>query len=160
LSMAGGMTGSLAGPAGAAMGVGAGSFAVEASNALIDAAQQAGVDLSDPDQVRAFFSDENKVKAARDFALKRGFPIAMFDALTAGVAGKFLKPALGQGARRVVAASGAELGMQMAGGAAGEATAQLNTGQPFSAKDIAAEAIGELASAPSEVTSNLRGELS
>ena len=159
-AMASGMVGGAAGgPGGAAAGAGTASFAVEASNALLDAAAKQGVDLRDAGQVRAFFSDESKVKAARAYAMQRGFPIALFDALTAGVAGKFLKPALGQGVARVAGATGLELGAQMAGGAAGETAAQLASGEPLSARDIAAEAIGELVTAPGEVISNLREEI-
>lgn len=159
-AMTAGMAGGAAGgPVGAAAGAGTGSFAVEASNALLEAAAQQGVNLADPDQVRGFFTDESKVKAAREFAMQRGFPIALFDALTAGLAGKFLKPALGRGVGPVARATAAEAGMQMAGGAGGEAIAQASSGQPLSVKDIAAEAIGELATAPGEVTTNLRDAL-
>lgn len=160
VGMAGGIAaGAAGGPVGAAAGAGTGSFIVEASNALLEGAQQSGVDLREPEQVRAFFADENKVKEAKAFAVKRGFPVALFDALTAGVAGKFLKPMLGKGVLRVGAGTAAELTTQMAGGAAGETAAQLATGQPLSAKEIFAEAAGELVTAPSEVITNLRGEL-
>lgn len=157
--MAAGMAaGAAGGPIGAGVGAGVGSFTVEAANAFLEAAANSGVNLEDPEQVRAFFSDEAKVKEAKRFAMTRGFPIALFDGLTAGVAGKFLKPALGKGMARVAGASVAELGTQMAGGALGETAAQVASGQELSAKDIAAEAIGELATAPGEVFSNLRGE--
>lgn len=151
--MAGGVT---AGPAGAAAGMASGSFAVEAANALLENAQKVGVNLEDPEQVRAFFEDPEKLAAAKEFAVKRGLPIAMFDGLTAGMAGKMLRPALGKGVGRVAAASAGEAGLQMAGGAAGEAAAQVAAGQPISGKDIAAEAIGELVTAPGEVVGNLR----
>ena len=157
--MAAGMAaGAAAGAGGMAVGAGTGSLALEASNSFLAAAEQAGVNLKDPEQVRAFFTDEGKVKEARQFAMERGFPVALFDALTAGLAGKFLKPAMGQGLGRVAVAGAKEAGLQMAGGAAGEASAQVAAGQPLSAKDIAAEAIGELVTAPGEVVGNLREE--
>jgi hypothetical protein len=160
VAMGAGMAGgSAAGPVGSAVGAGAGSFAVEAANAIGDAAQQAGYDLGDADQVRKFFESPEALGKAKVYAVKRGLPIAAFDALTAGVAGRFLKPMLGKGLGKAALGTVAELGTQMAGGAAGEASAQLVTGQPFSWKDIAAEAIGELASAPSEIVTNLREEL-
>lgn len=144
------------GAAGRTLASGAGSFSTEAANAFLDSARQTGYDLTDPDKVREFFDNPDAQTKARQFAAQRGLPIAVFDALTAGLAGKFVKPALKQGTARVLVGTGKEVALQAAGGAAGEAAAQVSSGQPLSAKDIVAEALGEIASGPSEVLSSLR----
>jgi hypothetical protein len=141
---------------GRGLATGAGSFGVEAANAYLDSARQTGYDFTDPDKVQEFFANPEAQATARAFAAKRGVPIAIFDGLTAGVAGKFIGPALKQGAKKILAATGKELAVQMTGGAAGEAAAQVVSGQKLSIKDIVAEALGELGSAPQEVISNLR----
>lgn len=140
---------------GKAIASGVGSGTTEAANSYLDAARNAGYDLTDPDKVREFFDNPEAQANARLFAAKRGVPIAFFDALTAGLAGKFAGPALREGSG-IVKASAKEVAMQAAGGAAGEAAAQVTSGQKFSVKDIVAEALGEIGSAPSETLSNTR----
>jgi hypothetical protein len=139
---------------------GAGSYSVESANAFLDSARETGHDLSDPQQVLAFFNNPEAQEAARAHALKRGIPIAVFDAATLGLAGKFIGPAFRESAKRsagqVIARTGAEIGTQMVGGAGGEAAAQAVSGQPFSAKEVVAEALGELGSGPVEVLRNLK----
>lgn len=95
--------------------------------------------------------------AAREKALARGVPIAAFDAITAGFAGKLLlgaKPTAGSAATRTAG----ELGLQAGGGAAGEATAQYNTDE-FKPGDILLEAIAELPTGVVEVPANYRHAL-
>jgi hypothetical protein len=144
------------GRVGKALATGAGSFGTEAANAYLDSARQTGYDFTDPVKVQEFFDNPEAQATARAFAVKRGVPIAIFDSLTAGIAGKFLGPARKQGAKKVLIVTAKEIGVQMTGGAAGEAAAQVVSGQKLSLKDIVAEALGELGSAPQEVISNLR----
>jgi hypothetical protein len=141
---------------GKAAGTGIGSASVEAANAYLDSARQTGYEFTDPDKVREFFENPQAQAKARTFAAQRGVPIGVFDALTAGLAGKFIGPALRQSAGKVIAGAGKEMTSQAAGGMAGELAGQLTTGQPISVKEIVAEGIGEMASAPQEVISNLR----
>lgn len=149
---------------GSAVGAGAGSGLAEYGSAIMDAMQKAGMDATDPASVISFFSDEKKVAAAREHAIKRAVPIALFDAVSFGLAGKFAKPLKvamqsGEkvGAKRVLAASAKEIGMQAATGASGEATAQLaSEGEITDGKSIFLEGIAEVGSAPLEVASNLR----
>lgn len=136
------------------------SFAVEYAGSLLDSARDAKVDLTDPDQAEAFFNDPKLLSAARVKAVKRGLPVSAFDTATAGLAGRFLKPALGQGAKQVAIASGKELLMQMAGGASGEAGGQLaSEGRITSVPDIAMEALAEIGSAPAEVYGNIKEDI-
>lgn len=147
------------GTAGRAIAAGAGSYGVESAHAFLDSARQTGYDFTDPVKVQEFFANPEAQAKARAYARQRGVPIAVLDALTAGLAGKFVGPVLKQGAGKVAARSVAEVGMQAAGGATGEAAAQLNTGKKLSelsAKEIVAEALGEMASGPVEAYSNLR----
>ena len=78
--------------AGASTGAGTGSLAVEYSQAFVDAMNQEGTDTQNGEQVLAFLNDPQKMEVAREFALNRGIPIAAFDALTAGIAGKLFGP--------------------------------------------------------------------
>lgn len=149
----------LGGPVGAALGAGSNSLAIEYANTLLESARQAGVSVQDPQAVAQWFSDPSNLEAARARGLKRGVPVATFDALTAGLAGRFLAPAVGQGMRPVAAASAKELGVQAAGGMAGETAGQLvSQGRITSVPDIVLEGIAELGTAPGEVAGNLRAE--
>ena len=82
----------MGGITGAATGAGTGSLAVEYSNSLIEAFNKEGVDTSNPEAVLAFMQDPAKMAKARDYALKRGVPIAVFDAISGGVASRLFTP--------------------------------------------------------------------
>jgi hypothetical protein len=159
-AIAAGAIGSLAGPAGTAAATFGGSYSVESSQSILDALKSADVDISNPEQVEAAFTDPQVMEKARDFANKRGIPIAIFDAATAGIAGKFIGPALKEVAtpttKAVLAATGKEVLTQAAGGAAGEFSAEVAAGQEISAKEIALEALGEIGSGVTEAAGNVR----
>ena len=92
-----GLLGAVARPAlirAGSMGIGAGtgSYGVEWAHSLKDAMSDEGVNLSESDEVLKFFGDEQKMRKARTYANERGVPIAAFDALSAGVAGKLFLP--------------------------------------------------------------------
>lgn len=146
--------GSIFGPAGTAAGAGLGSFAVEFSNTIGDVLQERGVDFRDPYALAQAFNDKDVMAAAREKAAKRGIAIGAFDAATAGVAGRLLagaKPTVRSIAPRV---SG-ELGIQAAGGMAGEASAQALTGE-YKPGEILMEGFAELPTGIVEVRSNWR----
>ena len=158
------------GPAGAVVSgiAGAtGSFGLEYGSAMSDVLQSKGVDLLNAEAVANALSDPKIMAQIKDQGLKRGIPIAVIDGLTMGLAGKFLKPAraliaegklTGAAAKKAtVAAWAKELGMQMGGGAGGEAIAQVAAGQKLKPADIVLEALAEGIHAPLEVASNLRG---
>ena len=153
-ALVGAAGGSVFGPGGTATGAGLGSFAVEYSNTLQDVMAENGVNGTDSMSIHAALNNPELMAAARDKALKRGIPVAIFDALTAGLAGKLLagaKPTVGN----VAARTGGELGLQAGGGAAGEAGAQLATGE-YKPGDILMEAFAEMPTAITEVPGNYR----
>jgi hypothetical protein len=145
------------GPLAVATAAGTTSFFTEYSQTIDEVMSSSGRDMKDPNEVYKVLTDPKIMEEARDKALKRGVPIALFDALTAGVAGKLLK-----GARPTVASVGTrvvgEMGVQAAGGAAGEATAQLLTGE-FKPGEILLEAFAEIPTALVEVPGNFRGTM-
>lgn len=164
---AGSVAGPVAGVAGAAGGTALGSFTTEYTSTVLDGGRQAGYDLTKPDQVEAFFADEPLMEQLRKTAFERGVPIAAFDALSMGIAGRVYKPvakALTSAPRRAaeeaaqavgkvgpglsaggrVAGGAAEIGMQGALGGAGEVGAALNSGQEVDRFNVLAEVFGEL----------------
>lgn len=152
--------GALGGPGGMAAGVGMGSLATEYASSLLDSARLAGFDLTNPEQATAFFADPQNLAEARSKALKRGAPVAAFDALSGGLAGRFLKPALGTGIKPVAKATAKELALQSGTGMTGEAAGQLaSEGKVTSIPDIVLEGIAELGTAPGEIVGNIRGEM-
>jgi predicted RNA methylase len=157
-ALAGGAIGSIGGRAGSALGAGLGSYAVESSTKIMGLMQEAGIDIKDPEQVVRAFQDKETMAKWRNLAMRRGIPVATFDALTAGLAGKFLEPAIGKGFKPVVKGTVKEIGIQAGGGAAGELAGQVSAGEDIDPKAIFEEAIAEVASGPSEIVSNLREE--
>ena len=134
--------------------VGIGSFLTEYSATMDEVLSSSGKDMKDPNNVYQALTNPIMMEAAREKAVKRGVPIAFFDALTAGLAGKLIsgaKPTATSVSSRVAG----ELGLQAAGGAAGEATAQALTGE-YKPGEILLEAIAELPTALVEAPLNYR----
>jgi hypothetical protein len=69
------------------------SFFTEYASTLDEVMSSRGANMTDPNEVYKVLTDEKIMAEAKDKALKRGVPIALFDALTAGMAGKLLKGA-------------------------------------------------------------------
>ena len=90
-SIAGMIAGAFAAPVGL-LGAGTGSYGVEWAHSLKDAMADEGVNLEKANEVLEFFGDESKMQVARTYANERGIPIAAFDALSAGFAGKLFIP--------------------------------------------------------------------
>lgn len=149
-----------ANPVAGAAFFGVNSLAVESASTISQTAGELGYDLSKPDQAEKFFNDPKAFGLAKQRGMERGVPVAMFDAASAGFAGRMLKPAIGQGTRQVLTASAKEIGAQMLAGAGGEASGQLAlSGQITSVPDIVMEAIAELGSGPAEVLGNVREDV-
>jgi hypothetical protein len=146
--------GSAFGPAGRVVGSGVGSFAVEYANTINEVVTESGGSTTDAFSIGRAMANPEVMEAAREKALKRGIPIALFDALTAGVAGRLLAGATSS-TGSVAARTAGELGIQAAGGAAGEATAQGLTGE-FNPGEILLEAFAEIPTAIIEVPANYR----
>jgi hypothetical protein len=148
--------GALAGPATAAAAGGAGSFVTEYLASLSEAMKEEGIDATNPAALREIFSDPEFMAKAREVAAKRGLGIAMFDALSVGIAGRMYTPAKAlvgatkEGASATARTAGRVLGgtseiiAQSGAGALGEATGQVFAGQEYDPVAIAGEAIGEV----------------
>ncbi|MER8602781.1 D-Ala-D-Ala carboxypeptidase family metallohydrolase [Mesorhizobium sp. M1233] len=116
-----------------------GSFAGEYSSTIMDTMRNHGVDFNDDAAVSAAFKDPAIMADARDHALKRGIPVAAFDAISFGIAGKIGKPV-------------AELAMQAGTGAAGEASAQyVDKGEITNPGDVLMEGAAEVVSGVPEI---------
>lgn len=135
---------------GAIVGMADTSFGLEFTGALLESLQQAGVDTTNPEQLKKAFESEEIISAARSHALKKGIPIALFDLVSGGLAGKIVsKPAtslLGK-----VSQAGVELAVQSVMGAAGETAGQVVSGEKIQPGAILSEAFGEVATTPVEV---------
>jgi hypothetical protein len=153
--MAAGAAGSvIAGPWGAALAGGSGSAALEYASTLQDTLGEAGVNTSDPAALNAALNNPELMAEARNKGLRRGITIGMFDAITAGFAGRLLAGAAPT-ARSMGARAAGEIAVQAGGGAAGEASAQALTGE-FKPGDVLLEAIAELPTSLHEVPLNMR----
>lgn len=138
-----------------AASAGTGSGLTEFGASIADAMQDAKIDPTDAYAVGQFLRDPQKMAAARDKAAKRGVAIGVFDALTAGVAGHFINNAR-RSASSAILRTGAEAGVQLGGGAAGEATAQLLTEERLKWGDIIMEGLAEVPTGAVEVHANFR----
>lgn len=98
-------------------------------------------------------SREDWMAEAKQKAWKRGISIGLFDAATAGLAGRLLGGATGK--LSAAARTAGEAGIQAGGGAAGEATAQALTGE-YNPGDIIMEAFAELPTGAFEARSNYK----
>ena len=79
---AGATTGAVAGYFGGA------SLGLEYAHSIMDVLREEGVDVTSPDQLYTATQDAEIMSKAREKGLKRGIPIAVFDAISGGVAGK------------------------------------------------------------------------
>lgn len=146
------VAGAIAGPAVGAVTMGASSGITEAGSSLGEFARDAGVNVADPRALQAFFSDPSNLAAAMEYAGKRAGIIAGADAVSGGVAGRVLAPAMRSGVARQAINVPSQMGVQGAFGAGGEAGAQLATkGRIDEPGQVVAEFVGEFGGAPGEV---------
>ena len=96
---------------------------------------------------------EDWMEEAHSKAWKRGISVGVFDAATAGVAGRLLGGATGK--LSATARTAGEAGIQTGGDAAGEATAQALTGE-YKPGDIIMEAFAEIPTGAFEARSNYK----
>ena len=97
------------------------------NDVILSELREAGVDMNNNAAVQQMLSDPEFYARARDRAGTYALPIAVFDALSMGLAGKIAGAAIKSGAptSRIAAAAGTDTFLQMGFGSAGEATAQL-----------------------------------
>ena len=149
--------GAIFGPKGTATGAGLGSWAVEYGNTLQDVMTEKGMDSNDVLSIHKALTDPEIMAAAKNKAILRSVPVAVFDALSGGLAGKLLKGAKAT-VPSVLGRVAGEAGMQMGFGAAGEADAELLTGE-FKPGDIGMEAVAELPGGVVETVGNYQNTM-
>ena len=148
-----------AGPPGLAVAAGTTSFATEFGSAIGELLEKKKVDTSNTAAVQKLLEDPKFISEAREYGLKRGIPVAAFDALSAGFAGRFVKALKNAGTgitrKAAVTAGAKEAGTQIGAGMAGEAGGQLLTGEnkPL---DVLIEGFAELPGGVAEVATGAR----
>jgi len=97
------------------------------SDTILEELQKSGVDMTDDKAIEAKLSDPEFYARAKKSGLAYGIPIAVFDALSMGLAGKLVSPLIKSGAStpRVLGASAVELNNQGLLGASGEFSGQF-----------------------------------
>jgi hypothetical protein len=148
-----------AGPPGLAAAAGTTSFATEFGSAIGELLEKKKVDTSNTAAVQKLLEDPKFISEAREYGLKRGIPVAAFDALSAGFAGRFVKALKNAGTgitrKAAITAGAKEAGVQVGAGMAGEAGGQLLTGEnkPL---DVLIEGLAELPGGVAEVATGAR----
>jgi len=148
-----------AGPPGLAVASGATSFATEFGSAIGELLEKRKVDTSNVAAVQKLLEDPKFISEAREYGLKRGIPVAAFDALSAGFAGRFIRTLKNAGTgitrKAAITAGAKEAGVQVGSGMAGEAGGQALTGEnkPL---DIIVEGLADLPGGLAEVATGAR----
>lgn len=131
-------------PAGGAIALGGGSFLLENTNSALAFLEEKGVDISTPEAAALVLQNRELMAEANEFGVKRGMIVALFDAVSGGVAGQtLLRNPAGDAVAQGLA--------QIAFGSGGEAAAQLATTGKLDWREIIIEGLAELATAPFEV---------
>lgn len=131
---------------------GAQEYAATMEEMLNEHAQELG-GMTETQKYAYALTRQDWMEEAKKKAWKRGIAIGLFDAATAGVAGRLLGGATGK--LSAAARTAGEAGIQAGGGAAGEATAQALTGE-YKPGDIIMEAFAELPTGAFEARSNYK----
>jgi len=148
-----------AGPPGLAVASGTTSFATEFGSAIGELLEKRKVDTSNVAAVQKLLEDPKFISEAREYGVKRGIPVAAFDALSAGFAGRFIRAlkTAGTGVTRkaAITAGAKEAGVQVGSGMAGEAGGQALTGEnkPL---DVIVEGLADLPGGLAEVATGAR----
>jgi len=147
------------------VGAGAGgivTFGNIYSDTILDELQKSGVNMQDDKAIEAMLSDPEFYARARKSAIAYGMPIAVFDALSMGLAGKLVSPAIKAGAStpKIAALSTAELANQGFLGGTGEFAGQFTQSifglrDKINAGEIALEFFAELPLGSIEVGTNV-----
>ena len=123
------------------------SFAMELENSILEAAEDAGFDMSDPVQAQQALASKEVWKVGMDIGVKRGLSIAAVELITAGMAGKVFK--VGKTATKAKQTS-AFLAERMlydpVSEGFGEAAALVVSGQGFDLNQVLDESLGGLGS--------------
>lgn len=148
--------------AGQVAGTFGGSLSTEYGSKILEELQNSGMDITDPNSIQSYFSNEEKLAPIREKALLRGVPVAAFDAVSAGIGGKlgrvFGSEIIKEG-EKVIGKQFAtktgealtELGAQAILGGGGEVAGSVAAGDEVNLKDVFAEVIGEVGPGAAEV---------
>jgi hypothetical protein len=136
--------------AGMVGGTAAGSFATEYGSKILEELQTAGMNPKNPESIAKFFSNETLMAEAKDAALKRGVPVAAFDALSAGIAGR-VGSVFRAAAKTPVRLAVTEGVIQGGLGGAGEVAGSVAAGDPVNPKAVFGEVLGEVGPAAIEI---------
>ena len=132
-------------PVQGALMMGRASYATERYTALSEFLREKNIDLGKPDDVRKILNDPAILKEASDRGVVRGAVIGTLDTLSFGLAGvQMSKSILGEAMVQSV--------VQAISGSAGEALAQLASGQQINWQEIFGEALGSIGTAPVEMS--------
>lgn len=156
----------LAGGVGAAAATtGAGSFATDYGASILEALGKEGVDLKNPEAVKAAAQDQSLMRRVAAQAMAHATIVGAVDAVSGGVASKIALPGrlATNMAKKPLAREIANMGVQMpvqgALGGVGEAGGQIAAGQKLDPGNILAEIVGEAFTAPAEVASIANGAI-
>ena len=158
-------------PTGALLGGGAGaivgnmtasglaSYSIEMAHETIQLMRENGVDVTNEDELAMAFANEELMATIKRKANLKAIPIALLDALSAGIAGRVIATARRAGTP-VITARGREMLEQAGLGGLGEFTGQgLQMDEPFqegfNIPAIFAESVVEIAQGTVEGTVNL-----
>lgn len=126
------------------------SYSLEYAGKVLESLQERGVNIKDPDQIQEAFSNPVMMDEIRDKAVKKGVPIAAFDAFSALIGGRLIsKPA-----RTILGKAGqlaTEVGTQAGLGMAGETSGELAAGEKLSPASILAEGLIEIPGGAPEI---------
>lgn len=145
---AGAAVGAPLGPGGTAIGVtagmGAASLGLEKSGVILEELQNRGYNTRSAEDIKKAFSDDKLMSELVKEGYKKGIPIAIFDMLSMGIAGKLIsKPARTVGGR-ILRGLG-EVGIQASLGGGGEIAGQIvQKGKVTDWAGVVAEVIAEV----------------
>ena len=122
----------------------AGSFAVEQSANAIEYFNENEIDISTPEAAAQALQNPQIMSELAERGFARGGVIALFDAVSGGLAGRALASSP---AGDVVVQAIAQTIL----GGAGEATAQIAAGQEYNAREIVIEALAETVTTPIDI---------
>lgn len=134
----------IAAAVGLKIGMGAGSFSVDEMASLTEGLANAGVDTSNQTAVVQALDNPEILSKARQYAVLHAIPVAAFDMLGAHLATKTFGGKATTSLGRELTNAGAQMGIQMATGAGGEAVGELASAGKLQPDQIIAEAIGEM----------------
>lgn len=151
-----GLASALAGPAGAAAVTGAFSYGLDRNSTLMGKINEEGKGGLSAEDIQGAISDPAKLAEFREKAALHAGPVALLDAVSAGLASKTLLPktlhAKLSAPSRIMAESVVQAPIQGALGGTGEALGQIaSEGRITSWSDVLAEMVGEFTTAPQEI---------